>query len=149
VGLGSWGLPLADCGCTTAFAMSGLKSKNNDGGHARLINWPRPVLGSRHEPSTVRVLFFGRATNHQRFAFCSWFAPRTINGLRRDGPGTRPHARTRSTLCRQPDRADEATPAPMVLESSRYSQLVIPSISIVGRARDTGPVPTSSTDIRL
>jgi hypothetical protein len=29
-----------------------------------------------------RGLFLVRATNHQRFAFCSWFGPRTINGLR-------------------------------------------------------------------
>jgi len=82
VGLGSWGLPLADCGCTTAFAMSGLKSKNNDGGHARLINWPRPVLGSRHEPSTDRILFLVPVTNHQQIASCSWFPSRTINWRR-------------------------------------------------------------------
>src|SRR5262245_46454307 len=61
----------------------------------RTINGLHPVLGSRrepstvcvlflvrgHEPSTVCILFLVRATNHQRFASCSWFAPRTINGL--------------------------------------------------------------------
>jgi hypothetical protein len=47
----------------------------------RTINGLHPVLGSRHEPSTVCILFLVRATNHQRFASCSWFASRTINGL--------------------------------------------------------------------
>jgi len=60
----------------------------------RTINGWHPVLRSRHEPSTVCILFFRprhepstvgilflvRATNHQRFASRSWFAPRIING---------------------------------------------------------------------
>jgi len=48
----------------------------------RTINGLHPVLRSRHEPSTVCILFFVRVTNHQRFASCSWFVPQTINGLR-------------------------------------------------------------------
>jgi len=56
--------------------------KNNDGGHARLINWSRPVLGSRREPSTDRIPFLVPATKHQRIASCWCFPPQTINGSR-------------------------------------------------------------------